>query len=61
MESKKLKNGPEIDRNTILEDALQIISKSGSKSAVVTKDGESVGSVEITRMIDAIVLSLIHI
>ena len=55
MESKKLKNGPEIDRNTILEDALQIISKSGAKSAVVTKDGESVGSVEITRMIDAIV------
>ena len=55
MESKKLKNGPEIDRNTILEDALQIISKSGSKSAVVTKDGESVGSVEINKMIDAIV------
>ena len=55
MERKKLKNGPEIDRNTILEDALQIISKSGAKSAVVTKDGESVGSVGITRMIDAIV------
>ena len=55
MGNKKLKKGPEIDTNTILEDALQIISKSGATSAVVTKDGESVGSVELNKMIDAIV------
>ena len=55
MGNKKLKKGPEIDTNTILEDAVQIISKSGATSAVVTKNGESVGSVELNKMIDAIV------
>ena len=55
MESKKIENGPEIDKDTILEVALQIVSKSGSTRAVVTEEGESIGSVEINNMINAIV------
>ena len=55
MESTKLKKGLEIDKNMVVEDALQIISQSGDSKAVVTEDGTAIGSVEISRMIDAIV------
>ena len=55
MESTKLKKGLEIDKNMVVEDALQIISQSGDSKAIVTEDGIVIGSVEISRMIDAIV------
>ena len=55
METKKIKNGPEIDKNAILEDALKAFSKSGVSSAIVTDDGNPVGSVELNKMIEAIV------
>ena len=55
METKKIKNGPEIEKNTILEDALKVFSKSGVSSAIVIDDGNPVGSVELNKMIDAIV------
>ena len=55
MENTKLKKGPEVEKNMILEDALQIISKSGASKGIVTKNGTPIGSVEISRMIDAIV------
>ena len=55
MEIKKIKNGPKIDKNTILEDALKAFSKSGVSSAIVTDDGNSVGSVELIKIIEAIV------
>ena len=55
MEIKKIKNGPKIDKNTILEDALKAFSKSGVSSAIVTDDGNSVGSVELSKIIEAIV------
>ena len=55
MEIKKIKNGPKIDKNLILEDALKAFSKSGVSSAIVTDDGNSVGSVELNKIIEAIV------
>ena len=55
MEITKLKKGPEVEKNMILEDALQIISKSGASKGIVTENGAPIGSVEISRMIDAIV------
>ena len=55
MEIKKIKNGPKIDKNTILEDALKVFSKSGVSIAIVTDDGNPVGSVELNKMIEAIV------
>ena len=54
MDSKKLKNGPEIERNMILEDALQILSKAGVFEATVTEGGKSIGSVELGKMTTAI-------
>ena len=55
MESTKLKNGPKIDKNTVVEDALKIISKSGESRAIVTDHtNRNIGSVEISRIIDAI-------
>lgn len=55
MEIKKIKNGPKIDKNTILEDALNALSKSGVSIAIVTDDGSPVGSVELNKIIEAIV------
>jgi len=54
MDSKKLNNGPKIERNVVLEDALQILSKAGVFEAVVTEDGKSIGSVELAKMTTAI-------
>ena len=54
MDSKKLKNGPEIERNMVLEDALQILSKAGVFEATVTEGGKSIGSVELGKMTTAI-------
>ena len=46
--------GPEIDGDMILEDALQIVSKSGSDIATVTNGGQPVGSVRLNEMISAL-------
>ena len=54
MDSKKLKNGPEIESNMILEDALQIISNAEVSEAIVTENGKNIGSVKLGRMITAI-------
>jgi len=54
MDSSKLTKGVEIEKNMIIEDALQIISKSGASKAIVTEDGKPIGSVELGRMIEAI-------
>ncbi|MAZ52506.1 MAG: glycine/betaine ABC transporter [Trueperaceae bacterium] len=49
--------GPEIQETTIIEDALQTVSKSGSNGAIVMKNGEKVGTVSLTDMILAIARS----
>ena len=54
MDSKKLKNGPEIESNMVLEDALQIISNAEVSEAIVTENGKTIGSVKLGRMITAI-------
>ena len=54
MDTSKLTKGVEIEKNMIIDDALQIISKSGLSKAIVTEDGKPIGSVEIGRMIEAI-------
>ena len=54
IDSTKLEKGVDIDKNMIIEDALQIISKSGASIAVVTEDDKPIGSVELNRMIEAI-------
>ena len=45
---------PEIDGDMVLEDALQIVSNSGSAVATVTMGGQSVGSVRLDTMISAL-------
>ena len=54
MESKKLTDGPQIDKHMVLEEALQIISNARVHEAIVTEDGKAIGSVELGRMISAI-------
>ncbi|MBT5575326.1 glycine betaine/L-proline ABC transporter ATP-binding protein [Alphaproteobacteria bacterium] len=46
--------GPEIDETVIIEDALQIVSKSGSNGAIIVKNGQKQGTVSLTDMIMAI-------
>jgi glycine betaine/proline transport system ATP-binding protein len=46
--------GPEIDGDMFLEDALQIVSKSGSDIAMVTNGGQPVGSIRLDEMISAL-------
>ena len=49
--------GPEIQETIIIEDALQIVSQSGSNGAIITKDGKKIGTVSLTDMIMAIARS----
>ena len=46
--------GPSLDKNTVIEDALQMLNQSGEKSARVMQDGEVIGSVTLEQMITAI-------
>ncbi len=49
--------GPEIQDTIIIEDALQIVSQSGSNGALIIKDGKKIGTVSLTDMIMAIARS----
>ncbi len=49
--------GPEIEDTVIIEDALQIVSQSGSNGAVIAKNGKKIGTVSLTDMIMAIARS----
>ena len=57
MASEDSIKGPEIQDTVIIEDALQIVSQSGSNGAVVVKDGKKIGTVSLTDMIMAIARS----
>ena len=46
--------GPSLDKNTVIEDTLQVLNQSREKSAMVMKDGEVIGSVTLEQMITAI-------
>ena len=46
--------GPQIEGNTVLEDALQAISNSGSRVGTVTRHGKAIGSVNLDTIISAL-------
>lgn len=54
MDSETRVPGPNIESNTAIEDALQIMTSSQAQSAVVQKDGKPVGSITIEGMVAAI-------
>ena len=54
MNGKASESGPSLDKNTVIEDALQVLNQSGEKSARVVQDGEVIGSVTLEQMITAI-------
>jgi glycine betaine/proline transport system ATP-binding protein len=54
MDNGVLSTVPEIDGDMVLEDAIQIVSNSGSAVATVTMGGQSVGSVGLDTMISAL-------
>ncbi len=54
MSGKKSSDGPDIESTEVIEEAMQILSKSSAKSANVVKDGKSVGTVTMDRMVAAI-------
>lgn len=54
MNGKTSKKGPSLDKNMVIEDALQVLNQSGEKSAKVMQDGEVIGSVTLEQMITAI-------
>ena len=54
MNSKKAAKGPKVEKDTAVEDALQALSKANAKTAIVTDNGETVGSVDLDQMIAAI-------
>lgn len=51
MEKKKSAKGPDIDRTTVIEDALQIISNANATAAVVKDNGKTIGSITMETMI----------
>ncbi len=57
MTNKDSVQGPEIQDTVIIEDALQIVSQSGSNGAVIVKDGKKIGTVSLADMIMAIARS----
>ncbi|HHK74955.1 MAG TPA: glycine betaine/L-proline ABC transporter ATP-binding protein [Rhizobiales bacterium] len=54
MEAGTLTEGPMIDKSSVIEEALQVISGAGASSAVVTENAKPVGSVSLETMILAI-------
>ena len=54
MDNGVLSTVPEINGDMVLEDALQIVSNSGSAVVTVTMGGQSVGSVRLDTMISAL-------
>ncbi len=54
MNGEASESGPSLDKNTVIEDALQVLNQSGEKSARVVQYGEVIGSVTLEQMITAI-------
>ena len=53
MESRTQQSGPEIERSMVLENALQVLSKAGATTAIVTHNAEPIGSVDLKTIIAA--------
>ena len=54
MKKSKKATGPKIDEKTAVEEAMQVLSNKKAKSAIVTKNGKTVGSVSLDQLIAAI-------
>ena len=54
MDDEKLEGGPTIDKYMVVDDALQVLSKAGTNSAIVTEYDKPVGSVGLDKLIAAV-------
>ena len=54
MDSKKPRSGVKVDKEMVIEEALQIATANDYKPLIVTEDGKPVGSVQFDAMISAI-------
>ncbi len=54
MDDEKLEVGPTIDKYMVVDDALQVLSKAGTNSAIVTDYDKPVGSVGLDKLIAAV-------
>lgn len=54
MDSISSGDGPKIDKSEVIENALQVLSKSSATTAIVTDEGKPIGSVTLEGMISAI-------
>ena len=54
MINEKQEHGPKIDRDTALEDALQIFSENDATAAIVTYNSEPVGSINLKSILNVI-------
>jgi glycine betaine/proline transport system ATP-binding protein len=54
MDDTKPESGPTIDRFVVVDDALQVLSKAGTKKAIVTENEKPVGSVGLDALIAAV-------
>ena len=54
MDAESANGGPEIDADTVLDDALQSLIGTGAQVAAVTRDGKPVGSVRLERIASAL-------
>ncbi len=54
METQRLLDGPQIERDMAIEDALQIMIKTGSTKAIVVDNTEAVGSVSLDKLVPAL-------
>ena len=53
-DDEKLKVGPVVDKCMVVDDALQVLSKAGTNSAIVTEYDKPVGSVVLDKLIAAV-------
>ena len=54
MQDTKPRSGAKVDKNMVVEEALQIATANDNKPLIVTEDGKAVGSVTLEAMISAI-------
>ena len=46
--------GPKVERDMVIEDALQVLSKAGTTTAIVTHNAKPIGSVDLDAIINAL-------
>jgi glycine betaine/proline transport system ATP-binding protein len=54
MDRGTLRDGPRIDKNMVIEDALQVLMSAGATTATVIQDSQPLGSIELDKMVAAL-------